>query len=372
MGQTWGRTLVCVFVGACAFTSRANGQDNNAFAVREDQAQEAGHKAALAESIIAREESASGRAFDRAFRAGVSSRLAAQSLAALESQRDTGAGGLGPKLLGDSQADLVYTPVTPCRIIDTRIAGGQIAEGTTRNFRVTGSGFAGQGGVAGSCGVPVGPATAAVINLVAVAPAGAGDLRVTPFGTALPTASIINYAAIAGLNIANGPVITICNPAVTTCTSDFTIQADVSATHLVADVQGFFQKADLVAAAPIGVTQLGPTLLVAGQQFIIGATDVALPAGGSCLVTCQADVQQAASTGPLFVKTAQRDVVAATDTFDPFWGNDGTFPSARTSAGKSHVWSMTAGTTYRFGCWLNVGGDYVGKFLFSTVTWICR
>lgn len=371
MGKTWGRALVCVLVGACAFTSKANAQDNNASAVREGQTQEAAQKAALAESIIAREEAASGRAFDRAFRAGVTSRLASYSLAALESQRES-AGGLGPKLLGDSQADLVYTPVTPCRIIDTRVAGGQITAGSTRDFRVTGSGFAGQGGVVGSCGVPVGPATAAVINLVAVAPAGAGDLRVTPFGTPLPTASIINYAAITGLNIANGPVITICNPAVATCTSDFTIQADASATHLVADVQGFFQRADLVAAMPIGVTQLGPTPLAVGQQFIMSATDVVLPRGGSCLVTCQADVQQAAASGPLFVKTAQRDVVAATDTFDPFWGNDGTFPSARTSTGKSHVWSMTAGTTYNFGCWLNVGGDYVGKFLFSTVTWICR
>ena len=371
MRQTWGRLLVCALVGACAFISKAHGQDSNASAVRADQAPDAAQKEVIAESIIAREEAASGRAFDPAFRAGVRSRLASHSLAALESQRES-ALGLGPTLLGDTQADLVYTPVTPCRIIDTRVAGGQILAGATRDFRVTGSGFAGQGGVAGSCGVPVGPATAAVINLVAVLPAGAGDLRVTPFGTAMPTASIINYAAITGLNIANGPVITICNPAVATCTSDFTIQADASATHLVADVQGFFQRADLVAAMPIGVTQLAPTVLVTGQQFIMSATDVALPRGGSCLVTCQGDIQQPAATGPLFVKTAQRDVVAATNTFDPLWGNDGTWPSERTSAGKTHVWSMTAGTTYRFGCWLNVGGDFVGKVLFPTVAWICR
>jgi outer membrane protein assembly factor BamB len=148
----------------------------------------------------------------------------------------------GPLNLGDSQADLLYTPITPCRIIDTRLAGGPIAGGTTRDFRVTGTDLSTQGGSATGCGIPAGAATAAVINFVAVNPAGPGDLRITPFGTPMPTASILNYAAVPGLNIANGPTVAICDPAVAACASDFTIQADSAATQVVADVQGYFRN----------------------------------------------------------------------------------------------------------------------------------
>ncbi len=151
----------------------------------------------------------------------------------VSAQEKAASTGKGPLNLGDSQADLVYTPVTPCRIIDTRLAGGPIAGGTTRSFRVTGTDLSAQGGSATGCGIPSGPATAAVINFVAVSPGGPG---------AMPTASILNYAAVPGLNIANGPAVTICDPAVATCTSDFTIQADAGATDVVADVQGYFRN----------------------------------------------------------------------------------------------------------------------------------
>src|SRR5205814_607651 len=44
-----------------------------------------------------------------------------------------------------------------------------------------------------------------------------------------------------GLNIANAPILTICNRATTACTFDFTVQADVSSTQVVADVMGYFR-----------------------------------------------------------------------------------------------------------------------------------
>jgi hypothetical protein len=149
------------------------------------------------------------------------------------------AGAPSPMALGDSAADLVYTPVNPCRVVDTRIAGGVIPAGTQRAFRTTGSGFTAQGGSAGSCGVPVG-ATAAFINLVSVNPGGAGDFRVFPAGGAVPASSILNYTT--GLNLANGVIVTLCDPAAGACPNDFTIQADVSASHLVADVGGYFRR----------------------------------------------------------------------------------------------------------------------------------
>jgi hypothetical protein len=61
-----------------------------------------------------------------------------------------------PFFLGESALDLVYTPVTPCRIIDTRPpgAGGALAPGAPRDFHVAGTaGFDTQGGNAGGCGI---------------------------------------------------------------------------------------------------------------------------------------------------------------------------------------------------------------------------
>jgi len=224
-----GRWLWCLAIGSCLLAPSARGQEPTS-----DMAQ----MEAVAESIVEREEAASEREFDVVFRAKAKELLAALPLAELQSQ--TGEDGLGLSSLGDSQADLVYTPVTPCRIIDTRIAGGTIAAGTTRSFLVTGTNYSAQGGRATGCGVPFGPTTAAVVNFVAVNPGGAGNLRVTPFGSAMPNASIINFSA--GVNLANGLVVATCNPSSATCTSDITIQADVSATQLVADVEGYFQR----------------------------------------------------------------------------------------------------------------------------------
>ena len=43
-------------------------------------------------------------------------------------------GKVGTKALGDTGDDLVYTPVMPCRIVDTRNVGGPFAGGETRNY----------------------------------------------------------------------------------------------------------------------------------------------------------------------------------------------------------------------------------------------
>jgi hypothetical protein len=141
-----------------------------------------------------------------------------------------------PNVLGDSGKDLVFTPVAPCRAIDTRAAGGRLTAGVARDFDVAGT-LSGQGGAA-DCLIPFGPATAVVINIVAVDPLGAGNLAAWTFGGAVPTASVINYRA--GVNIANGLVLPVCNPAGGSCAHDLTIQANVSDAHLVADVMGYF------------------------------------------------------------------------------------------------------------------------------------
>jgi hypothetical protein len=198
---------------------------------------------ARAEAILSREEGR-GRPFDPAYRAEVKARLAEASTEDLDAVDKRGYGLLpDAQALGDSSADLVYTPVAPCRLVDTRLAGGALAAGSQRNFVVAGSiGFTGQGGNPAGCGVPLGPATAAVLNFVAVAPTGPGNLRAWAYGGTTPNASIINYAAV-GMNIANAVVVPICDATAAACgPADVTVQADVSASHLVADVVGYFRS----------------------------------------------------------------------------------------------------------------------------------
>jgi len=143
--------------------------------------------------------------------------------------------------LGDTGADLIYTPVAPCRIIDTRESGsaGPIAGGGTRNFVVVGTtGFGSQGGHTGGCGIPEN-ATSVMINFVAVAPSTSGHLRAWPYGGTMPSASILNFGP--GLNIANGLIQGICDAGTTTCNFDLSIYA-ASPVNVVADVTGYFRR----------------------------------------------------------------------------------------------------------------------------------
>jgi hypothetical protein len=201
----------------------------------------------------------------------------------------------GPYALGDASTDLVYTPVTPCRIIDTRLAGGVLTAGLTRSFLVTGAdGFESQGGHAGGCAVPE-DATAAMLNFVAVNPTGPGNLRAWPFDQPMPLASLVNYAAV-GLNIANGVIVPLCDTSVSSCPLHVTVLADVSATHVVVDVLGFMKRvvpqaittsllADgSVSAAKLGNNSVDSLKIVDGSVGAadVNASEVQLRVGGSC------------------------------------------------------------------------------------------
>jgi hypothetical protein len=148
--------------------------------------------------------------------------------------------------------NLLYTSVQPCRLVDTRLAtAGALVAGSPRTFNVTGSAtgttFTDQGGHSGGCAIPgfadnFPEAQAVVLNFVAVRSAGPGDLVVWPSDQSQPTASTLNYAAsgsLAGLNIANGLVIPIRQDQQG---AEITAVAQVSGTHLVADVVGYFSS----------------------------------------------------------------------------------------------------------------------------------
>src|SRR5262245_10218632 len=148
--------------------------------------------------------------------------------------------------------NLTYNPVKPCRLLDTRLAGGPIAAGETRNFHVRGTTLSSQGGNSSGCGIGANT-TSAMINFVATDAAGAGHLKSWAYpDVAVPNAAILNYGAVSGLlAIANGIAVPTCNPAISSCTFDIRIQANASQTQVVADVVGYFEGLSTVLTVAI-------------------------------------------------------------------------------------------------------------------------
>jgi len=137
--------------------------------------------------------------------------------------------------LGDISADLTYTPLSPCRIIDTRgMAGGAIPGNSSRNFVALANSFTSQGGSATDCSTSGVVATAVVINVTAVSPMGGGFATVFPFATPPPLTSSVNYTAGAIVN--NSVIAKIPNPL---AFSDFTVYTFAQA-HFVIDIVGYF------------------------------------------------------------------------------------------------------------------------------------
>jgi hypothetical protein len=338
-------------------------------AAREASAPAATENAALAEWIVAREEARSGRQFDTAFRARTVQSLASLSysvLAELQTQE-----GFGTNSLGDSQADLVYTPVTPCRIIDTRLAGGALSPGVPRSFKVTGN-TTSQGGA--NCGIPFGPATSAMINFVAVSPAGKGNMQITPYGSAMPLASFINYSNTAGTALANGLAVALCDPSAATCTFDVTAQSNVSAVDLVADVQGYYER----TPNSTGGSAFSAVGLVAGQNYYYPAATYVPAHNEKCLVSTMVALYlqtTAFNSGYASVGSALRDVTGSTDSgagygaFLPFGGVGG-----HISGGAPGIWTLTAGRTYKFGCFVVDSGNLAdaGHIVYCDAFYHCQ
>lgn len=118
-----------------------------------------------------------------------------------------------------------------------------VLRGPTRNYQNP-TPFPNQGGSTSGCGIPdlgvsdanqKNLAEAVVINIVAVAPSGPGDLRAWPANDGVPNASVIDYAACETL--ANGVVVAMCNQySASPCSGgDIAFQADVSGAYLVVE-----------------------------------------------------------------------------------------------------------------------------------------
>ncbi|WP_290887399.1 hypothetical protein [Arenimonas sp.] len=211
---------------------------------------------------------------------------------------------VGTQALGSAASDLVFTPVTPCRILDTRVAGGQIASDGSRDFNAVvggGGNFTSQGGSATDCGMVAAGQAAVVINLTAVTPSSAGFATAYPFGAARPLASSVNYTAGAVVN--NAIVVKLPTPLTS---SDFTIYTFAGA-HFVADIVGFY-SAPMATALQCTSVDGALRTLTAGEYALLSTVNC--PTGYSAVstsITASQDVVMAdsyvsATSVQIFVK----------------------------------------------------------------------
>lgn len=142
--------------------------------------------------------------------------------------------------LGSLSSDLVFTPVPPCRIMDTRNPGaksGILAAGTVRSFFGWNSTFAAQGGSPTTCGTLTNTNQAAiVVNFTVVTPDTGGYITAFPADAGQPLAATVNFTA--GSVVGNNATLKLNQ---TGTGDDFKIYS-TSNVHVVADIVGYYAK----------------------------------------------------------------------------------------------------------------------------------
>lgn len=168
--------------------------------------------------------------------------------------------------LGSQTSDLVFTPVTPCRILDTRfIANGvPLNAGASFGFKAWGSNFTSQGGASTNCNIlESADTTAVVLNFTVVTPDTAGYITAYPVsnGPNKPNAATVNFTA--GAVVGNNATLKVDRPA--SSTLDFVVYT-TSNLHLVADVVGYYAKPKATAIECTRVNS-APTDLLPGVSL---------------------------------------------------------------------------------------------------------
>ena len=139
---------------------------------------------------------------------------------------------LAVKSIGSALGDLTYTPVNPCRIVDTRLAVGALSPNIPRHLLSSGANFTAQGGSNTNCAIPADPSALALNVTILGATGGPSFIRVYPYATSTDAVAV-NY--VAGQRISNEVIakMTRGQP------FDFSVISGFG-THIVIDVAGYF------------------------------------------------------------------------------------------------------------------------------------
>jgi hypothetical protein len=197
--------------------------------------------------------------------------------------------------LGDATDQLVFTPIAPCRIADTRGVGartGMVFPGAPRVFDLTTGGFAkGQGGSSSCPGLPSFNHFGWSVNFTTTGYSANGFLQVGPFPSlSAPATSIVDYGP-AVFALANASTTTGCYG----CTDSIVVFAGNASTHVILDVYGYFERA-------VGFAQTDK-LVMAGTTTTLNPGDYTFVQGGACpagtLVMGGAQTNSSNGTSPI-------------------------------------------------------------------------
>ena len=159
-------------------------------------------------------------------------------------------------------SELQFISVEPCRILDTRLAGGPL-NNSSRAFSAIAP-YTAQGGLAAGCGIPA-SAVSIQVNVGATQVTSVGFVKAWATGSAQPNASILNYNP----NAAASNMVTVPLNA----SGSFTLMTNQRA-QLFADVAGYYVKplyASLVGMTfdVDGTTELGPAVWQGIQSGLV-------------------------------------------------------------------------------------------------------
>lgn len=192
--------------------------------------------------------------------------------------------------IGSLDQDLIFIPITPCRIFDTRPSQGGtgfIPTGGTKDFIVSGTAsYAAQGGAGTNCGVVDGTnVAAAAINMTVVSYAAPGYITAYPLGTTKPLAATVNF----GANDVRGNM-AIVKVSQTGGLDDMSIFASQQ-TDVIGDVVGYYSRprgTNLACSNPPEATLLvAPGVL--GRLAIPACATTNSYGGGSSTPYCSTD-----------------------------------------------------------------------------------
>ena len=153
-------------------------------------------------------------------------------------------------IFGDPNSGLVYTPITPCRIVDTRQPGnpgevGILSVGVRRQWDADGVELYGfQGGDPSCPELDGGGAAAFAITVTATGYAKSGSLRLYAAGALAPTGAVLPFNKGQQKTVANGLIVRACRA----CDDQIEAVASGAATHVAIDVLGYFEASDVPPA----------------------------------------------------------------------------------------------------------------------------
>ncbi len=193
--------------------------------------------------------------------------------------------------------ETLLVPITACRLIDTRKAGGALAGGRERSFLASSTDLSRQGGRSGGCGIPS-TATALDVSFQATAETGTGFAIETPYGVAFPNASLLHY--VKGQTVGTGATFPITSGGGTA----FSLRINAHHAQLIVDVVGYY--APQIEGLIYSGTATQAAEVYQGTPRMLSAARVGV---GTVLVTLDRDVSNCTPTttgyfGPNFYSGA--------------------------------------------------------------------